>query len=188
VHVDVRIVCATNKDLARATRDGSFRGDLYARVSELVLRCPPLRDRREDILLLLESALPKPHPPLSPDLAHHLMLHPWPFHVREVKKTAAMLALHAGTRSELDLELVRDRLAETRSLASSNDIEGEDDDSTAGGSRTPRGPAPDADALLELLRTHRGNVMRVAEATGRSPRQVRRWLTQHGIDADKYRG
>ena len=79
-----RLIAATNRDLETAVSDGKVRGDLFARLAEIVLRLPPLRERREDILLILREALGPSTPPLTPRLAEALLLHPWPFNVREL--------------------------------------------------------------------------------------------------------
>lgn len=89
---DVRIISATNLDLARAVDDGVFRKDLYYRLNELCIDLPPLRDRREDILPLAEYFLDgyaeekkQPRAQLSPDARTLLLGHAWPGNVRELK-------------------------------------------------------------------------------------------------------
>src|SRR5438876_725834 len=57
VHVDVRVVCATNRDLKEAVRKGAFREDLYRRIKAEWIQIPPLRDRKEDIPLLARHFL-----------------------------------------------------------------------------------------------------------------------------------
>src|SRR5690606_707060 len=73
VPVDVRVVAATNRDL-EGSLDRAFRGDLYARLSEITLRTPPLRERREDILPLLLSGLGTQGHKLEPRLVEALLL------------------------------------------------------------------------------------------------------------------
>jgi two-component system, NtrC family, response regulator AtoC len=92
VEVDVRIVAATNKDLRQAVADGSFREDLYYRLNVIPIQLPPLRDRKEDIPLLLERFLDslsvelrKPITGVSAEALAALMAHPWPGNVRELK-------------------------------------------------------------------------------------------------------
>lgn len=98
VAVDVRIVCATNRDLERLIREGSFREDLYYRLKVLHVKVPPLRDRREDILplarLFLRAEVGTARA-FSPEAKRLLLAHDWPGNVRELAnavKYAAVLA------------------------------------------------------------------------------------------------
>ena len=98
IAVDVRVVAATNRDLRSAMRAGTFREDLYFRLSAFALHLPPLRERREDVPLLLhhfvEQAarhLNRPLPVIDPDVLAYLQLYSWPGNVRELEH----LALHA---------------------------------------------------------------------------------------------
>ena len=87
--VDVRIVSATNRDLADAVRRGEFRQDLYYRLQVIELRMPPLRDRREDIPLLSETILHRlassRQPELSADATAQLCAYDFPGNVRELE-------------------------------------------------------------------------------------------------------
>ena len=92
ISVDVRIISATNKDLAELVKAGSFRRDLYYRLAVLPLYLPPLRDRREDICLLAEHFLSRSckrhHQPLrrlSSQAMQALSKAPWPGNVRELQ-------------------------------------------------------------------------------------------------------
>ena len=89
--VDVRVIAATNVDLDRAMEEGTFRPDLYYRLSAVTLGLPPLRERPEDIPLLAEHLLRdicrrlgKPPRTLSPRLLEALSAHTWPGNVREL--------------------------------------------------------------------------------------------------------
>jgi two-component system response regulator HydG len=89
---NVRVVCATNEDLRKNVLEGKFREDLYYRIRVVPLRLPPLRERREDIPLLVEHLVKKHalrlgRPPLAPDPdAMRLLLdHGWPGNVRELE-------------------------------------------------------------------------------------------------------
>jgi transcriptional regulator with GAF, ATPase, and Fis domain len=82
--VDVRFIAATHRDLARMVNEGSFREDLYFRLAVLPLAVPPLRDRGEDIPLLVERFLPKgAH--LDPDVVAECARRPWAGNVRELR-------------------------------------------------------------------------------------------------------
>ncbi len=197
---DVRIVAATNRDLTRAIEKGEFRGDLYARLAAIRLQLAPLRARREDILILLLHALASPSVTLTARLAEALLLYPFPFNTRELFQLAR--ELHASGESPLDLPLISERLATSPQSAKSLDA-----DSSV--PMEPAAPRPDPavavqtdaeddavslpkqplsrEVLLRLMEEHRGIIARVAQAAGRSRRQVMRWLEQHQIDASRYK-
>ena len=90
--VDVRIIAATNKDLAESVKAGTFRHDLYYRVSVVPLALPPLRERKDDIPLLAQHFLKqsakrsnKDVRGFTPAAMHRLMVYPWPGNVRELE-------------------------------------------------------------------------------------------------------
>jgi DNA-binding NtrC family response regulator len=88
VHVDVRVLAATNRDLERAVREGQFREDLYYRLNVVELLVPALRERREDIPALvrvLASGFTGTAVRLSPQALQCLLAHPWPGNVRELR-------------------------------------------------------------------------------------------------------
>src|SRR6266849_6181173 len=92
VHVDFRLICATNIDLDAALRDGKLREDLYFRINTITLRVPPLRERPEDIPLLCEHFLEKYKTrhqrnvkAIAPAAYHVLIRHRWPGNVRELE-------------------------------------------------------------------------------------------------------
>ena len=92
---DARVIAATNKDLAAEVRAGRFREDLYYRLSTIVLRIPPLRERPEDIVPLFETFLERfarqydaSFLRLAPDARALLQQYPWPGNVRELRNVA----------------------------------------------------------------------------------------------------
>jgi DNA-binding NtrC family response regulator len=92
IRVDVRVIAATNKDLAHEVRDGRFRDDLYYRLNVIEVRIPPLRERREDIPLLarhfveqLSHELGKPVGEISEGALRVLIDYDWPGNVRELE-------------------------------------------------------------------------------------------------------
>jgi DNA-binding NtrC family response regulator len=92
VHVDVRIIAATNRDLPKAVADGSFREDLFYRLNVIPIHLPPLRDRLEDLPLLVEHFLEqlgaemnRQVDEVATDAMALLMAHTWPGNVRELR-------------------------------------------------------------------------------------------------------
>ncbi len=92
VSVDVRILAATNRDLEQMIRAGQFREDLYYRLQVIEIRIPPLRERRDEILTLVEFFLQRyarrydrPAVPPSPALRGAILAHEWPGNIRELE-------------------------------------------------------------------------------------------------------
>src|SRR5436309_8537474 len=89
--VDVRVIAATNSDLRRMVSDGTFREDLYYRLNVIPVQIPPLRDRKEDIPLLVQHFLDKFRPDAGKPMTvaqqamRHLMAYPWPGNVRQLE-------------------------------------------------------------------------------------------------------
>ncbi len=99
---DVRIVAATNRDLASAVREGSFREDLYYRLHVVPILMPPLRNRREDIAILADVFLSRAnaqhrleHSRFSEDALRFLLSHSWPGNVRELANVIEAAAVMA---------------------------------------------------------------------------------------------
>jgi len=92
--VDVRVICATNRDLKQMVREGTFRADLYFRLNVFKIELPPLRERKEDISFLANHFLKKqaclydePSKQLSPEALKILQKYHWPGNVRELANT-----------------------------------------------------------------------------------------------------
>jgi DNA-binding NtrC family response regulator len=112
IKVDVRVIAATNSDLARLVAEGKFREDLYYRLNVIPVRLPPLRDRREDIPLLVQHFLDRfcrelspPRPPMtvSQQAMRRLMAYGWPGNVRQLENALERaVALGAG-RAQIEL-------------------------------------------------------------------------------------
>ena len=99
VAVDVRVVSASNRDLKAEVSAGTFRADLFYRLSVLPIRVPPLRERREDIPLLavhLLRELGRRDAALGPGTRERLLDHPWPGNIRELRSVMERAALAAG--------------------------------------------------------------------------------------------
>lgn len=180
IETELRIIAATNRDLVREINHDGFRGDLFFRLADVTVQLPPLRERREDILFILMSAWRTNPPRLSVELVELLLLHGWPYNVRELLKIAKELQIKGQGQKELGAELVADRLAMQERLRSGSELPQ---------TRTPAilSPAsgsqiPTREELLELLQRHQGNISAIAREKDKSRMQVHRWLEARGID------
>ncbi|HEV2670595.1 MAG TPA: sigma 54-interacting transcriptional regulator [Gemmatimonadales bacterium] len=168
--VDVRILAATHQNLAQRVATGSFREDLYFRLSAVVLSLPPLRERGDDVLLVAEALLghlAQEHglrrPALTPAVSLRLRAHTWPGNVRELKN-ALERALLLSPSGELSPEEL---------LPPVNDA------------ARHQGPLPFPAALQEIttaaahatVKLCAGNRRESARRLGISPRRLRRLLS-----------
>jgi DNA-binding NtrC family response regulator len=103
IQVDVRVLCATNRNLEKAIAEGSFREDLYHRLNVVTIPIPPLRERREDILSLIDYFLGRSarslgvdKPPLAEDAIELLLNYPWPGNIRELQHLIHQLVIFTG--------------------------------------------------------------------------------------------
>jgi two-component system NtrC family response regulator len=92
IPVDVRVVCATNKDLPQIIKSGEFREDLYYRISEVTVRIPPLRERGGDAVIIAQSVLERrarehnrPVKGFTPEAMKAIEAYPWPGNIRELE-------------------------------------------------------------------------------------------------------
>jgi DNA-binding NtrC family response regulator len=165
--VNVRVVAATNRTVEDLVGNGSFRRDLYARLRGYEVRLPPLRNRIEDLGLLV-AALVARHAPggpprrLSRAAARALFLHRWPFNVRELEQ-ALHTAIAIGGAPEI-------KLADLRL------------DAPSAGAPLAEEVSTIRDQLIALLDQHEGNVSAVARALATSRSQIHRLLARHSID------
>jgi DNA-binding NtrC family response regulator len=120
---DVRVVAATHRDLHEMVREGSFRADLFYRLDVVTISLPPLRERPEDIPLLVEHFLQREAAErrtavrrVSPELMTRLIDHGWPGNVRELRNALEGMAVMAGGESLAVGDLV-ERLAATGHVA-----------------------------------------------------------------------
>ncbi|MBD3402154.1 tetratricopeptide repeat protein [candidate division GN15 bacterium] len=104
--VDVRIISATNKNLRDEIERHTFRHDLYYRLSALTFRLPPLRERKEDIPLLVEHFLRDSGKTVSASVMKHLVAYDWPGNVRELDNEIKKLILLAGDADEITTDIL----------------------------------------------------------------------------------
>lgn len=180
VSVDLRIVAATHQPLEALVARGTFRADLLARLDGFTFALPPLRERREDIGLLVAALLRESHAPagaveLSIEVGRALLRHDWPLNIRELGHCLARACTLAGG-SPLELRHLPPQ------VRMSLEVEGESEGLAASSSEER------LRAQLEgLLVEHEGNVAEVSRVLGKARMQVHRWLKRFAIDPARFR-
>ena len=166
--VNVRVIASTNRNLADEIRRGNFREDLYYRINVFQITCPPLRERKEDILFLANHFLEKiagktgrPVPELSPQALNLLMRFDWPGNVRELENEMERALTMAGRGKIILKEFLSDKIRGTQ-------LEGKDGGGSAESSRTLKSTIQLVEARLirEALAATGGNRSRTAKSLG----------------------
>jgi transcriptional regulator with PAS, ATPase and Fis domain len=166
--IDLRVVVATNRDLPAMVAKGEFRADLWSRLSGFTLRLPALRNRREDLGLLLSSSLLRrggdaPRA-FTREAAAALFAHEWPFNIRELDK-AIEYALACSSAGEIGVDALPPTVISASAI-------------------------PEQDRrrdLVELLRKHAGNIAEVAREMGKHRQQIQKWCKRFQIDVEALR-
>jgi two-component system nitrogen regulation response regulator NtrX len=182
IPTDVRVLAATNKDLEKEMEEGRFRQDLYYRLNVIPLRIPPLRDRKEDIPLLVDrfikdSALKErePEKQVTDEVLAILMRHDWPGNVRELKNIIERLMIMTPARvvSKCDLfPLFEEVKMET--TVSLSDITND----------TFRAAKQDFERqyIIRKLREFDGNISKTAEAIGLERSNLHKKIRSYGLE------
>jgi two-component system response regulator HydG len=197
--VDVRLVAATNRDLARMVEAGRFREDLLFRLGVLVLDVPPLRERRDDLVPLAEHFLARlaarrgggPRS-LSAEARRELFEHDWPGNVRELEHTIERSAVFE-TSQELERLAFFDARTKTPAPsahpASGRAIEAaaDGDPGTLEDARRRALEETDVRYLRAILGRFRGDVRRASAHAGLSRRGLYYLLDKYDLDAASFR-
>jgi two-component system response regulator AtoC len=184
--VDVRVLAASNKNLRDLVDQGKFREDLYFRLNVVRIEMPPLRDRREDIILLAGSFLKefaaengRPLKPLTDDAIALLRAYPWPGNVRELR-TAIEHGVVMSNDPVIDIRHLPASLLQTPSFAPAR----------PGNSKIALDAAPELNlhalelrAIRSALASARGNRTHAAELLGVSRRTLQRKLREFSQQA-----
>jgi transcriptional regulator with GAF, ATPase, and Fis domain len=187
VPVDLRVVAATHRDLPALVDAGTFRNDLWARLSGFKMVVPPLRERRDDLGLLVSALLRRrvgaeaESVGLAPRAARALFFHDWPLNVRELEKCVASgLVLSRGAPVGLEHlpEAIQQSAAQPRPAAAS--AEPADQPLSEDEQRL-------RERIIALLKEHKGNIAAVARAMGKARMQIHRWVKRYGIEPDAFR-
>ena len=185
--VDVRILAATNQDLEAKVKAGSFREDLYYRLNVVSILLPALRERVEDLPLLIEhllaaaaTRLKRAPRPLAPDAYRALCAHEWKGNVRELEH-AIEQAVALASGSEIALA---DLPASVRGMPSDGAAD------PPGSFREAKQQAVERferQFIHEALARHHGNISKAAEDMGMYRQHLQLKLAEYGIDAAAYR-
>jgi len=184
----VRVIAATSRDLPGEVAAGRFRPELYARLAQHVIHVPPLRERREDIPLLVTEQLARlgaSGRAVEADLAQAFLLSGWPLNLRGLANVveAALHIAPAGQPLVLAAQLAH-MFAVGDSLTATVAPTPPGETSLASGTR---GRAATADELREALRKSEGNVAEAARQFGCSRQQIYRWMRAVGVDLNEFR-
>ncbi|HEX7229657.1 MAG TPA: sigma-54 dependent transcriptional regulator [Candidatus Binatia bacterium] len=193
--VDVRVIVATNKDLEEQVRKGLFRDDLFYRIHVIPIYLPPLRERKDDIMPLVEHFLKKysDHMKkgvkgLTPEALRKLMMHDWPGNVRELENTIE----YAVAMTQNDT-LTEDFVLQGKGGGGAPDrgqsaIQERVDES--GGGLRPLKDARDAferDYLIQVLSMTEGNVSQAAKVAGKYRADFYDLLKKHDLKAHEFK-
>ncbi len=181
-HADVRIITATNCDLEKAVERGDFREDLYYRINVLPIYLPPLRDRREDILLLADhfadrfsDRMGKNISRITTQAINAMMAYHWPGNVRELEN-----CIERAVLLSTDEAIHAHHLPPTLQLP-------EDGGGTDTGALETQVEALERDMITDALKRSDGNMAAAARQLGISPRQIRYKIKQLGMDPQLFR-
>ena len=175
--LDLRVVAATHHDLKRSVREGRFRHDLLARLEGITLKLPALRDRAEDIpllivLLLRRLAPERPDVKFTPAAAQAILSHDWPLNIRELEQTLSAALALSGTGS-IELDHLPETVIGVADTGPARELSAEEE--------------RHRDELTALIRQHKGNLSAVARVLEKGRTQITRWVVRYGIDVKTLR-
>jgi sigma-54 dependent transcriptional regulator, acetoin dehydrogenase operon transcriptional activator AcoR len=180
--VDVRLVSATHRDLEALAAEEKFRSDLLARLGGLTIHLPPLRERREDLGLIMAALLRRHFPEreieLAANAARALLVYQWPLNVRELERCLQAAVVQAGDRP---VELQHLPPAVAASLS---------ERAPSPGPALPLDlPEPDRrrrEQIVDALRAEGGNVTAAARRMDKARVQLQRWIKRYRIDRSEF--
>lgn len=177
--VDVRVVVATNKDLEEEVKKGLFRSDLFYRIHVIPIRLPPLRERKEEIPVLVEHFLKrlnrqmkKEIKGLTSEAMKKLLLHDWPGNVRELENTIE----YAVAMTRLDT-ITEEVILQPKASPSEQPLK----------TLKEAKDAFERDYLVGLLKSFKGNVSEAADFAGKYRADFYSLLKKHGLNAGDFR-
>ncbi|MCR4289976.1 MAG: sigma-54 dependent transcriptional regulator [Candidatus Scalindua sp.] len=189
IKVDVRVVAATNKDLSKLSEEGSFRNDLYYRLNVVPIQLPPLRERREDIPLLIShfiekynKAFKKDIKSISQNALNILMSYHWPGNVRElenlVERAVIMMKGHIINEEDILIPTQKNQIGGLKGLFDSKIT-----DSSLEGFLAHCEEA----YINKLLRRHKGRIDSSAKISGIDSKTLYRKMKKYDINKDSFK-
>jgi len=179
IPINVRVISATHINLDEAIVDKRFREDLYYRLNVVSLHLPPLRERLEDIPLLVEHFLAKiarrtgkPEKVLAPDALGHLLGYSWPGNIRQLENVMERL-FALSTAPLISATLAREALPGEMPLGIASLSEARKEF--------------EREYLVQLLTATSGNMTLAAELAGRNRSDFHKLVKKHGLDPARYR-
>jgi two-component system response regulator GlrR len=194
MEVDVRVIVATNKDLAELVQKGLFRDDLYYRIHVIPIRVPPLRERKEDVLPFVEHFLKKFGQQMkkdvkgvTPEALKKLMLHDWPGNVRELETTIE----YAVAMTQKDM-INEDYILHTKGSATDGGKGGlgRERHDVSDERLRPLKNARDAferDYLVQVLAMTEGNITQAAKLAGKYRADFYDLLKKHDLKVEDFK-
>jgi len=177
VRVDVRLIAATNQDLRQKVNDGSFREDLYYRLNQVTLRVPPLRNRREDVPLLIDHFIKRANEEhgkqvegITPEAVRRLTSYHWEGNVRQLQNTISAMGVLAENAT-LDVGDIPDPIRGSTEIVPVG--------KTGLAGRTLE--EIERVAITETLKLTQGNRERAAKVLGIGARTLYRKLKEYGL-------
>lgn len=168
--IDIRLICATNRNLSQMVDAGDFRQDLYYRINTVTIELPPLRNRQEDIPLLVEmfvekyaNMYSKPVPEVSAEAMRRLCAQTWPGNIRQLEHTVekALILSDAQTLGVNDFDLHEQQIAVMQGASTLEDME--------------------RNAIAAAVKQHAGNMSEVARQLGITRQTLYNKLRKYGL-------
>jgi DNA-binding NtrC family response regulator len=188
IKLDVRVIAATNRDLVKAVEQGSFRQDLYYRLKVVTLHIPPLRERQEDIPLLVWSFIKafsqehqKPIQAILPEVMGHLKEYPWPGNVRELRNLMESMVVFARGETIGLNDLPAEIIASEKAKAGQAPPARSEGDSIETSAEVLSMAEIEKQAILQALAKTGGNRMKAAQLLGIGLRTLQSKLKEYGM-------
>lgn len=176
VDIDVRLICATNRPLQAMVREGSFREDLLYRINTVELQIPPLRERPDDLPVLLRhfceqyaQKYGRPIPTVDPQALERLQAYDWPGNVRELRHAVERAIIMSGDGQLNAQSLLMQRQPSVATIRQDSGVEGFNLE------------VQEKQTIEQALKAHQGNISKAARALGITRTSLYRRMEKYGL-------